>query len=189
MKFSKKNKIVLGGIALILIWIAGSYMYRTSHVRYAPLYPKNEISASSQISEEELRAFLLTWIKYCQKNKECPHLPELSFDTADGKQQLDKNFSNWLERHGWNVNRFIYIESRLRTIILTIQKDKDILKRQRLMREGAQNTKDSALAATLNQAAEMQDAILNIEKISKAERYMVEPQLESVKNILQGKFD
>lgn len=157
--------------------------------KLAPNYPDGKVSTSVQISSEELRAFLRTWIKYCEEFEQCPQLPELSYDTTDSSNQLDTGLSSWLISYGWDVNRFAYIDMRLRVIISTIFRDKAILKKQRLMQDGAENTENRDVAETLRQAADLQRKNLNIEKISPTERGLVEPQLEALIKLLQGKYN
>ena len=188
MKNKRNIYIVVAILGLCAIVIASTVSHM-QYERYAPRYSQEQISNLTQISAEELRAFLNTWIKYCEEYEHCPQLPELSLDTTDGQKQADADLSQWLTKHGWDVNRFLYIESRLNVIIATIQRDKEILKKQQLMEEGVQHADNSEIAETLRQAVDMQKKKLNIEKISPNERYIVESQLDELVKLLKGEYN
>lgn len=189
MKIEKTHIYVIFFIGAICLFMTISAALHMEQQRYAPCYSNDKELTATHITKEEVRAFLKTWIKYCEEQEQCPQIPELSYDTADGRNQLDANLTTWLERRGWNVNRFIYIENRLRIIITTILRDKEIMQKQRLMEEGAQNAGNPEIATTLRQAADMQRKSLNIEKITRQEREIVAPQLEEMRNLLNGKYN
>ncbi len=189
MKIQKKHIYIILAIFIVAMIVLASTVCHMQNEKLAPHYPDGKVSTSNQISAEEIRAFLRTWIKYCEENENCPQLPELSYDTTDSANQLDSSLSSWLKRRGWDVNRFAYIDMRLRIIISTILRDKEILKRQRLMQDGANNTEDATVATTLRRAADFQRKNLNIEQISAAERELVEPQLEALIKVLQGQYN
>lgn len=184
MKIRKKHIYIILAIFTVALCIIASAVYHIENEKFAPHYPKNQVSVSVQISSEELKAFLRTWIKYCEEYEHGPQIPELSYDTTDGSNQLDSKLSAWLRRRGWDVNRFVHINTRLRVIILTILRDREVLKKQRLMQDGADNAEDSKVASTLRRAADLQRRNLNVEKISPQERQLVEPQLEGIIKLL-----
>ena len=188
MKNKRNIYIVVAVLGLCAIVIASTVSHM-QYERYAPRYSQEQISNLTQISAEELRAFLNTWIKYCEEYEHCPQLPELSLDTTDGQKQADADLSQWLTKHGWDVNRFLYIESRLNVIIATIQRDKEILKKQQLMEDGVQHADNSEIAETLRQAVDLQKKKLNVEKISPNERYIVESQLDELVKLLKGEYN
>lgn len=187
MKIEKKYGYIFFAVLLLVAVFAIYMSFFEEKENYAPQYTNGQIPASAQISAEELRAFLKTWIKYEEESGHKPQMPELSYDTTDGMSQIDADFSEWLVEHGWNVNRFVYIDNRLRVIMTTILRDNAIKEKQRLMRAGAENTDNKAIAETLRRAADSQQQNLNIEKISAAERHFVEPQLEALVKLLQTK--
>ena len=182
---TKKKYIILSFAVLIL---AAWFVFGGEETAEKSSAAAEQAENTGQISAEELRMFLKTWIDYCQQEDHCPQIPELSYDTADAQSRLDTNLAVWLRQRGWNLNRFVYVESRLRVIIATIWRDREILKRQQLMREGAQNVDNAQMAETVRQASERQNQALNIEKISPAERQMVEPQLEAIVKLLDGQY-
>lgn len=185
MKLEKKYLYLTTVVAVILLSFIGTAVYQMQHERYAPVYIDMQALQKTQISSEELRAFLKTWIKYCEDEGHHPEIPQLSYDTTDGKSQLDPALSTWLSNRGWDVNRFIYIDNRLRIIMSTIMRDKEILKKQQLMKDGAINSGNPAVSETLRREAQAQQKNLNIEKISAEERHMVEPQLEALRTLLK----
>ena len=186
MKLKPQYIYLIAGTIICLICGFTFYnFYQKNSEPYAPSYPNQQVPNTAEISSMEIRAFLKTWIKYQEKYGSCPQIPELSYDTSDGKTQLDSDLTKWLLRHGWNVNRFVHIESRLRVIINTIQKDKAIMEKQKLIVDGAANTTDPALVQTLYRAADIQRKSLNIEQISATERHLIEPQLATIANLLK----
>lgn len=186
MKLEKKYLYLTSVVVAILLFFIGTAVYQMQHERYAPVYSNVQAMQKTQISSEELRAFLKTWIKYCEDKGHCPEIPQLSYDTTDGESQVDSALSTWLSNRGWDVNRFLYIDNRLRIIMSTIIRDKEILKKQQLMKDGAKNSGNQAVSETLRREAQAQQKNLNIEKISTEERHMVEPQLEVLKALLKG---
>lgn len=190
MKIQKKYIYIIVAVFLSALFVCVSIVYHNmQNEKYAPHYPNGKAPVSEQISTEEIRAFLRTWILYCEEYGHCLQIPELSYDTTDSSNQLDPKISAWLKRQGWDVNRFVYIDMRLRVIIATILRDKEILKKQRLMQDGANNTEDSSVEKTLRRAAAFQRKKLNIEKITDTERQLVEPQLEALIKVLQGQYN
>lgn len=180
MEEEKNPKYIIYALMVLLLVIIGISAYNMSQ----PQYVQGQVSNTENISSEELRTFLKTWVEYREEYDVCPSLPAISYDTTDGASQIDSDLSAWLKRRGWNINRFVYIDSRLRIIMNTILKDDEILRTRQLMQDGAVNTDSKAIAEILQQSAEQQKRSLNIEKITKAERHMVEPQLEVLKEIL-----
>lgn len=185
----EKKKLYIIAIICVLFFSLEAKFLDMKETSYAPRYPNNIVSTSANITPEELRAFLKTWIKYCEEYEQCMHLPNISYDTKDISNQMDKSLKKWLENYGWDVNRFVYIDSRLRVIMSTIRRDEDILKKQQLMKEGAQNSTNKIVAETLRREAFFQNKSLNIEKITNEERNMVAPQQEEILKLLNGEYN
>ncbi len=181
-KYSEAKIYLIFFIAIAILLGIGIIQARKK--LYAPTYPQNKVSQSVEISQEELRAFLNTVIKYKQENADKDLSSDLSFSTASSLAEENKFLASWVEEHGWNAKRFFYIETRVRTIISTILKDRAIEARKDLMNESAETTKSASLAVMMQEEAKAQQKNLNIEQISKAEREMIAPQLKEIAELI-----
>lgn len=184
----RKRRAYLIAIAvsvIILLGVAwGCYTY--TERGYAPVYPNNIVSTSRTISQNELRAFLKTWHRYRQEGMDKLGFTELSLVTNSSPAQANPDLARWLERKGWDADRFFYIEERIRAIISTIKRDEQIAKNQKLMLQQAKAGGSSELSTALLKNAEAQNQKINIEKITSAERAMIKPQMQDIISLLKG---
>ena len=183
MKKYSEAKIYIIFFSVIVILLGIGIMQARKKL-YAPTYPQNKVSQSVEISQEELRAFLSTVIKYKQENPKKILSSDLSFSTASSLAEENKFLASWVEEHGWDAKRFFYIETRVRIIISTILKDRAIEARKDLMNESAEGIDNQSLSSVIREEAKAQQKNLNIEQISKAERAMIEPQLKEIAKLI-----
>lgn len=182
-----ENIRIIAGTAVVMLMFSGYYFNTYRDMSYAPVYPVGvEVSTSPEISASELRAFLKTWNKYCRDGMDKVGSRQLSMAAQDSADEMNPEISRWLERKGWNVARFFYVEERLRAIVATIYRDRKIDRNRQMIKERLRNVKDPRLAAALKRFAENEAKKINVEQISPAERYMVEPQLEDIMAILKN---
>lgn len=183
MRLNKNQRIILL-LALGVVFITlGYFWYCHTEKGYAPLYPNNIVSQSTEISKNELAAFLKTWPEYKQAGLDKVGLSQ--YAQSDAEMASPKT-SRWLRRKGWDVKRFYYIEQRVRAIISTIKKDDFILKNNQMIMAQAQGSGNSDVTGALLKLAQSEYKKLNIEKITPQERAMVTPQIDEIINVLQG---
>lgn len=175
---------VLVSVIILLGVSWGCYTY--TERGYAPVYPNNVVSTSETISQNELRAFLKTWHRYHREGIDKLGFTELSLVTDSTAAEANPDVARWLERKGWNADRFFYVEGRIRAIISTIKKDEQIEQNRRLMLQQAQSAGDSELSRTLLKSAEEQNRKFNVEKITPQERAMIRPQMDDIIALLKG---
>lgn len=174
-------------VIILLCAAIGCYIY--TERGYAPIYPENKVSTSASISQNELRAFLKTWHRYRQEGIDKIGFTDLSLVTDSSPAEANPYVARWLERKGWNADRFFYVEGRVRVILTTIKKDELIERNRQLMLQQAQAGGNSELVAALKKNAEAQSQKFNVEKITLAERAMIKPQMEEIINLLIGEIN
>ena len=179
MQIEKKKIFVLVIIILAILYA----IYYMVFPNYAPKYPSGIIPNSQQISEEEVRAFITTMNKYQQEHQDEISIRNLSLSLSESLTETEPQMTAWLERRGWNAERFFYILSRARIIVSTIKKDEKIMQKQQLIKEAAQAATDPQMKMILKEEAQTQPQSLNVEKISRMERKMIEPYMEELSKI------
>lgn len=181
-----KKQIVLCSVLLLGTAV---FLYQSFNIKpelLAPKYTSEQEQASPYISKRELRSFLKTLMIYKEQNAMIPFKGNLSYSTQENLSNLNPYMADWLQEHGWKAERFFYIGARLKIIMDTIQRDKEIKKLQTLMLEGINVAPDENMVKSLKNLAQEQERLLNIEKISQEERQMVETEQESIENLLKS---
>lgn len=173
-------------VSVVIIYAVSWRCYRYTEQGYAPAYPNNVVSASVEISADELKAFLKTLRRYRQEKMEKLGFADISMVGGASLAEANPEVSRWLQRKGWNAERFFYIESRVRTILATISRDEEIAKNRRLMLEQAQTLENKELAEVLLKNVEEQSKKFNIERISAAEYKQVQSQADEINVLLES---
>ena len=173
-------------VSVIVIFAISWKCYHYTEQGYAPAYPENIVSSSLEISADELKAFLKTIRRYRQEKINELEVSDLAMSAEASLSEANPEVARWLRRKGWNAERFFYIENRVRTILATIARDKEIAKNRRLMLEQAQLMEDKELAEVLLKNAEEQNKKFNIERISADEYQMILPQKEEISALLEN---
>lgn len=177
-------------IVVAALMLAGYYIYTYQDKSYAPVYPMGvAVSTSPEISASELRAFLKTWHKYLEDGMDKVGYAQLSMSVQGRADKVNPRVARWLERKGWNADRFFYVEQRLRAVIATIHRDKRIARNNQMIKKRLKNIADQNLAAALTRLAENEVKKINVEQITPAERHMVEPQMDDITAILKGEIN
>lgn len=172
--------IAISSLFIAILLVVLLLYYRHAYKGYAPVYPNNIVPNTTEIIPLELEAFIKTTRRYKKEGLTHLGLTELSLVTDSSMSDANPNISRWLERKGWNAERFFHIGSRIRVIISTIKKDKDITNTRQLLLEQAKAEKNSNLSKILLQEAEKQQQSLNIEKITDRERKMISSHMDEI---------
>lgn len=180
----KKLYIAIAAVSVVILLYAAYAAYTYKEDGFAPNYPNNIVSKSKEISAEELRAFLKTWDFYIADGIDKKMTGPISMTASSSLKETNPEVSSWLERKKWDVDRFFYIETRLRTIISTIKKDEFIIKNNNMILEQAKNLSDADVSESLIKYADEQYKKLNVEQISAAERAMVTSQFDEIIKLL-----
>ena len=168
---------------------------------FVPFYnPKKEMLKRSRLQEllskenvitfDEMNRFLETWSKFITKKYHLDGKEKIDWYDKKPQKVFPHNTLKWVESQGWDVNRFFEVESRLRAITIYASRKKggDLIIRS-LESQLAQTTDPEVtrnIMAMIDEQSEMYNNVKNT-KFSDSEVRMVMPNLEIVKDILDGK--
>lgn len=140
------------------------------------------------VSFREMDDFLRLWSIYLRKNFTQSNVNQISMTQGRASEVASPRLKRWLWTQGWNVDRFFYVEDRLRSIVKTafyranIRANKQILKQKTVA--GHYYGDAGSLAKIIkNQESTQADN----EKITDKEVEMVSANLDKIVNILEGK--
>jgi len=144
---------------------------------WQPYYGTPEENADV-ITDREVNAFLELWPVFLQTNAARKAVAQLSLANGKASEVLSAPLKRWFEVKGWDVDRFFYIEQRLRAIIKTEMLLTNIQSNKKLMDKG----KDENLKNIVTE----QERRINTEKITPEELEMIRPVLYKVNKILEN---
>lgn len=137
---------------------------------------------------DEIDEFLRLWSIYFHKDFTAGNIKQISMtEQAKASETASPKLKRWLWTQGWNVDRFFYVEDRLRSVVKTayyranINANKEILKQKMLA--GSYFGDAANLKKIIKRQEETQT---NNEKITDEEVAIVEGNLDKIINILQG---
>ena len=130
------------------------------------------------ITPKEVNAFLDVWPEFLQTNAANGEASQLSLANGKASEVLSPSLKRWFEVKGWDVDRFFYVEQRLRAIIKTEMLLSNIQNNKKLLEKG----RDSNLKNIINE----QERQVNAEKVSTEELEMIRPVLYKVSKILEA---
>lgn len=185
-KLSPEHIRIIGSIVVVALIFVGWHVITYQDKSYAPVYPLGiKVSTSPEISAAELRAFLKTWHKYQEDGMDKVGYRQFSMTAQNSAAKVNPRVARWLDRKGWNPDRFFYVEQRLLAILATIRRDEKIAHNNQMIKERLKTMKDKNLAAALQRLAANEAKKINVEQISPAERHMVETQMDDIMAILK----
>lgn len=180
-RVSKKTLLMAFGAILCI----GIYSHLKDDVEILAPYAKGEnVDVFAPLSAREVNAFIGTWQKYMREGKDAEVLRARNSGEEISCQD-SPHLIRWLERRGWNPDRFFYIEERLRVIVVTIMRDEQILKRHKVIVERMSVESNRNILIGLKRVADRELQRLNIEHISSSERQLVEPRLKEISSLFE----
>lgn len=137
------------------------------------------------LSREEINSFMNVWGDY--KNSWVGNLGirQLSLTTSDSQAKKVPYITRaWINRKGWEVDRFFYVEERLKAIVISLSVEDRAKKTVDVLEKQYKLEKNQANKDNIKRLIDYQKQLLNIEKVSKKERDMVRPYLQDIAELL-----
>lgn len=188
MKKSDKKIILTASLLALAIFVTQPMHYPQERNRSRPKVTTELNHQGSQLDFTETKQFLELWSDYLTKRIGKSGGYSVSLSNQDIKKALPARSVKWIEDNGWDVQRFFYVEQRLRSIIKAASlKEQARDSRESLEQQLAANN-DPAVAQGIRKLLEEQKNLYKIENVSEEEIAMVEPHLEVMKDILSGKI-
>ena len=151
--------------------------------------PELEVFVGEPITPYEINSFLEIWPDYVESWVSKLGVAQLSLTNA---KKIDRKLPYitiiWLNRRGWEAERFFYVEQRLKSIVRSAQTEEyvretvDMLEKKRLQTSGS-------AAQNIQSMIDYHKKSLNVEKVSKAEIDMVRPNLSKISEVLEKGTD
>lgn len=152
----------------------------------------NNFDEAPQVGElvtfNEMDDFLRLWSIYLRKKFTKSTISQISMTQAKASEVASPRLKRWLWTEGWNVDRFFYVEDRLRSIVKTayyranINANKEILKQKTVA--GYYHGDAGSLAKIIKKQEETQ---VDNEKITDEEVAIVAGNLDKIVDILEGR--
>lgn len=137
------------------------------------------------LKRSEINSFLKVWPDYTKSWFSRLGAKQLSLTTSgSANKKIPYLTRAWINRRGWEVDRFFHVEERLRAIVTSLEAEDRAKKTIELLERQFKTESDSLVKSNIMQVIEYQKKLVNIEKVSRAERDMVRPYLEEISKIL-----
>lgn len=166
---------------------------------FLPIYsPRKEMLKKSNLPEilskenvitfEELNRFLEVWSNFITKKYNMDGKEKIDYEDKNPKRVFPKTTLDWIESQGWDVKKFFETEKRLRAIVMHAQRKKgaDIIIKS-LENQLAQTTDPEMSRNIMAMIDEQNELYKKSGKVSESEIRMIMPNLEIVRDILNGK--
>lgn len=138
------------------------------------------------INRAEINSFLEIWPEYKNSWVSLLEIGQLSFTTSRVPAPRYSYFTKmWLYKRGWGIDRFFYVEQRLKSIVKTLEVEDSATKTIKLLELQYANEKSPEVKKNVQNIITHQESLLNLEKVSRAERDLVRPHLKEVKAALE----
>lgn len=139
------------------------------------------------IGKGEMNSFLDVWEDYVNSWISNIGVRQLSLTTSTRPDKKMPYLTKaWLNRRGWEVDRFFYVEQRMRAIVKTLEAEDRAQKTIDLLEKQMKYETSGGSIENIKRLIAYQESIINIEKVTKKEKEMVRPRLEEISKLLIG---
>lgn len=186
MNYKDKKVIFIIAVVLLMVFVV------------IPIYsPKKEMLKRSSLPEilskenvitfDEMNRFLETWSDFLTNKYNMDGKKKIDYEDENPKRVFPKSTIEWIESQGWEAKKFFKIEKRLRAIVKHAQRKKgaDIIIKS--LENQLSQTTDPEMARNIMAMIDEQNALYKDTKVSESEIRMVMPNLEIVRDILNGR--
>ncbi len=158
---------IYGAIVFLILGLSCSrrYIYDTPQ--------KN----AEQLTPNEINAFLELWPEYLQTNASKSEPQQISLTTGYPSEKYSPQLRRWFEYKKWNIDRFFYVEQRLKAIVKTEMLLNNISANKKMAAQGERN---------LHPIIAEQEKRVGAEKVTDEELEMVRPVLYKIHQILEA---
>lgn len=166
---------------LALISGVGYWYYKNTVGKEVPVVV--DVVSPDIVSPEEMDAFLQVWSEYMHDKISRQSSRQISLSTKEPSSELVK----WLNKRGWDVERFFFVEQRLASVVKSAFLKKHSVDTIKVLEIQLAAEKDPQIRANIENVIKSQQQLMNVEKVSDGEINMVLPDLNNISEILEGK--
>lgn len=189
MTYKDKFPVIIIAAVLAAVFVLVPFYNPKKEMLKRSMLPEL-LSKENVITFDEMNRFLETWSKFITKKYHLDGKEKIDWYDKKPQKVFPHNTLKWVENQGWDVNRFFEVENRLRaiTIYASRKKGSDLIIRS-LENQLAQTTDPEMTRNIMAMIDEQSEMYKNVKdtKFSDSEVRMVMPNLEIVKDILDGK--
>ena len=189
MNYKDKLPVILIAVVLAVVFVAIPFYNPQKGMLKRSALPEL-LSKENVITFDELNRFLETWSKFITKKYHLDGKKKIDYHIDKPRKAFPHTTLKWIENEGWDVDRFFEIEKRLRAIIVYIVRKQGSDKVIRSLENQLAQTTDPEMTRNIMTMIDEQTAMYKDTKDTKfsdSEVRMVMPNLEIVKDILDGK--
>lgn len=189
MNFKDKFAVIIIAAVLAAVFVLVPFYNPQKEMLKRSMLPEL-LSKENVITFDEMNRFLETWSTFITKKYHLDGKKKIDYHGKKPKKVFPHTTLQWIENQGWDAERFFEVENRLRaiTVYATRKKGTDLIIRS-LENQLAQ-TNDPEMTRNIMAMIDEQSAMtkeMKNTKFSDSEVRMVMPNLEIVKDILDGK--
>ncbi len=189
MNYKDKFPVILIIAVLAVVFITIPYYNPKKEMLKRSLLPEL-LSKENVVTFDEMNHFLETWSTFITKKYHLDGKEKIDYHIDKPKKAFPLSTLKWIESQGWDVDRFFEIEKRLRAITAYATRKKGSDKIIRSLENQLALTTDPEMTRNIMAMIDEQSAMHKDTKgvkFSDSEVRMVMPNLEIVKDILDGK--
>lgn len=189
MNYKDKFPVILIIAVLAVVFITIPYYNHKKEMLKRSLLPEL-LSKENVVTFDEMNRFLETWSTFITKKYHLDGKEKIDYHIDNPRKAFPHSTLKWIESQGWDVDRFFEIEKRLRAITVYATRKKGSDKIIRSLENQLAQTTDPEMTRNIMAMIDEQSAMYKDTKdvkFSDSEVRMVMPNLEIVKDILDGK--
>lgn len=189
MNYKDKFPVILIIAVLAVVFITIPYYNPKKEMLKRSLLPEL-LSKENVVTFDEMNRFLETWSTFITKKYHLDGKEKIDYHIDNPRKAFPHSTLKWIESQGWDVDRFFEIEKRLRAITVYATRKKGSDKIIRSLENQLAQTTDPEMTRNIMAMIDEQSTMYKDTKgvkFSDSEVRMVMPNLEIVKDILDGK--
>ena len=136
------------------------------------------------LTADEVNSFLAVWSDFIRKDMGKYELQQVSLANGKPAEVYPPYMRRWFVNQGWNIDRFFYVEQRLKAAVKTVFILDTIDSNRELMR---QVSSDANTVQNLQTVIARQERQINAERITSQEVAMIRPYAYKINAILEGR--
>lgn len=137
------------------------------------------------INPLEMESFLKIWSEYLDEDISEIGISQLSIGEGGLSAKLPKKVLAWFTKRSWNIDRFFYVEQRMKSIVKAATLKKQSINNIKLLEELRKN--DAQAVSGIERLIREQEEAYKVEQVSDDEIAMVTTRLKEISDILYGK--
>ena len=189
MNYKDKFPVILIIAVLAVVFITIPYYNPKKEMLKRSLLPEL-LSKENVVTFDEMNRFLETWSTFITKKYHLDGKEKIDYHIDNPRKAFPHSTLKWIESQGWDVDRFKKNKKRLRAITVYATRKKGSDKIIRSLENQLAQTTDPEMTRNIMAMIDEQSAMYKDTKdvkFSDSEVRMVMPNLEVVKDILDGK--